>query len=88
MSSRFPSLIVILMIAAVARAEEPCHDVGATATTQPAGRVLRIDADANNLPFTNDKLAGLENRIASIIALQARAEGARVRRGACGARGL
>src|SRR4051794_28435392 len=31
-------------------------------------RLLRISADPNNLPFTNDKLAGFENRIAALIA--------------------
>src|SRR3954465_13878834 len=31
-------------------------------------RLLRISADPNNLPFTNDKLAGFENRIAELIA--------------------
>jgi mxaJ protein len=35
-------------------------------TTQPL--VLRIAADPNNLPFTNDKLQGLENKIAQLIA--------------------
>jgi mxaJ protein len=65
---RMPLIVTLILIsAAAARAEEPCHDPAA-ATTQPAGPVLRIDADPNNLPFTNDKLAGLENRIASIIA--------------------
>jgi mxaJ protein len=30
-------------------------------------RVLRIAADPNNLPFSNEKLEGFENRIASLI---------------------
>lgn len=38
-----------------------------SATTKPA-RVLRICADPNNLPFTNDKLEGFENKIAEILA--------------------
>ena len=36
--------------------------------TQPSKLpTLRIDADANNLPFTSDELIGFENRIAAII---------------------
>jgi quinoprotein dehydrogenase-associated probable ABC transporter substrate-binding protein len=39
-------------------------------------RVLRITADPNNLPFSNDKLEGFENRIADLLAreLNARIE--------------
>jgi mxaJ protein len=36
------------------------------ATTQPL--VLRIAADPNDLPFSNDKLEGFENKIAALIA--------------------
>lgn len=35
---------------------------------QPAKRVLHIAADPNNLPFTNDKGEGFENKIADLIA--------------------
>src|SRR4051812_19656944 len=35
--------------------------------TQPA-RVLHVVADPNNLPFSNDKLEGFENRLAELIA--------------------
>jgi quinoprotein dehydrogenase-associated probable ABC transporter substrate-binding protein len=35
--------------------------------TRPSG-VLRVCADPNNLPFSNDKLEGFENRIADILA--------------------
>src|SRR5215218_8242530 len=34
---------------------------------QPA-RVLRVCADPNNLPFSNQRLEGFENRIASLVA--------------------
>jgi len=41
----------------------------ATTTTRPASaHVLRISADPNNLPFTNDRLEGFENQIAKVIA--------------------
>src|SRR4051794_5656602 len=38
---------------------------GDAAATRP---VLRIAADPNNLPFTNDKCEGFENKIAELIA--------------------
>src|SRR5689334_6861223 len=31
-------------------------------------RVIRITADPNNLPFSNDKLEGFENKIADLLA--------------------
>ena len=45
------------------------------ACAQPA-RVLRVCADPNNLPFSNQRLEGFENRIAAVIgeAVQARLE--------------
>ncbi len=33
-----------------------------------SGRILRVAADPNNLPFSNDRLEGLENRLAALIA--------------------
>ena len=44
-----------------------CAIAIAMATTQPA-RVLHIAADPNNLPFSNDRLEGFENKIAALIA--------------------
>jgi mxaJ protein len=40
----------------------------------PRKPVLRISADPNNLPFSNDKLQGFENRIATILADELGAE--------------
>jgi mxaJ protein len=48
---------------------------GSTAAASPAPeRELRVCADPNNLPFTNDRLEGFENRIAALVArdMQAR----------------
>jgi quinoprotein dehydrogenase-associated probable ABC transporter substrate-binding protein len=65
-------LLVLLALAGVAFAQSPttapadCCDVPTTLPTSQ--RVIRITADANNLPFTNDKLEGVENRIAAILA--------------------
>jgi ABC-type amino acid transport substrate-binding protein len=35
---------------------------------EPRKKVLRVSADPNNLPFTNDKLEGFEDKIAAILA--------------------
>lgn len=40
----------------------------ACAASPPPQRVLRVCADPNNLPFTNDRGEGFENRIVEIIA--------------------
>jgi mxaJ protein len=45
----------------------------AQAAPAPA-RALRVCADPNNLPFTNDRLEGFENRIAALVAREMRAE--------------
>src|SRR3954447_18865598 len=39
-------------------------------TTAPSGEqlVLHIAADPNNLPFSNDRLEGFENKIAQLVA--------------------
>ena len=41
---------------------------------RPGRRVLRIAADPNNLPFTNDRREGFENRIADLLAADLGAE--------------
>lgn len=45
--------------------------ISADAPTEPGPsphRVIRITADPNNLPFTNDRLEGFENKIADLVA--------------------
>jgi mxaJ protein len=66
MCSRFPRLAVLALglagcafLAAPARAAEPAA---------PARAELRFCADPNNLPFSNRRLEGYENRIAEWIA--------------------
>jgi mxaJ protein len=63
------AMVAVALAAAAAPPAEPecCPPAETVSTTRPAQRQLRLDADANNLPFTNDKLAGFENRIAAII---------------------
>jgi mxaJ protein len=48
--------------------------LAAHAGTNSIPRILRITADPNNLPFSNDRLEGFENRIAEIIAQELGAE--------------
>lgn len=64
MSSPFRNAILVTVIlAGTCLAETP--------STQPAHgspRVIRISADPNNLPFSNDKGEGFENRIAELVA--------------------
>ena len=45
-------------------------DASAIAAVEPAAvrRVLRVAADPNNLPFSNEKLEGIENKLASLVA--------------------
>jgi mxaJ protein len=47
-----------------------CAAVLGPACSRPAApaRELRVCADPNNLPFSNDRLEGFENRIASLVA--------------------
>lgn len=39
-----------------------------TESAKPAARVLRVACDPNNLPFSNEKLEGFENKLADLIA--------------------
>jgi quinoprotein dehydrogenase-associated probable ABC transporter substrate-binding protein len=57
-------------------AEAPVDCCGPEPAPAPRGkgRILRISADPNNLPFTNDKLEGFENRIAAILGREMKAD--------------
>src|SRR3954465_14323760 len=55
-------MISILLMAALAGA------------TQAEERILRVAADPENLPFSNDRLEGFENRLAAIVARELNAE--------------
>jgi quinoprotein dehydrogenase-associated probable ABC transporter substrate-binding protein len=56
-------------VAAVA-ADDCCPSLVASAAipVKPLGQVLRITADPNNLPFSNERCEGFENKIAEIVA--------------------
>jgi mxaJ protein len=59
MSSRHLAALACLAVAALGAA---CH------RTPAPGRVLRVCADPNNLPFSNKAGEGFENRIANLLA--------------------
>jgi mxaJ protein len=59
MSSRFPSFLCLLIALPTV-----AHAAPTTQTTP----VLTVAADPNNLPFSNDKGEGFENRLAELIA--------------------
>lgn len=60
-------LVSLVLLAGCAHRQAPPAVSAIAATTQPA-RIIRISADPNNLPFTNDKLEGFENKIAQLVA--------------------
>jgi mxaJ protein len=66
LSRRVGLAVVVTIGAATAGAQ--------TATPSAAPRVLRVCADPNNLPFSNEKREGFENRIAELVAREMKAE--------------
>lgn len=77
MCSRFPDsvatlLVALLVLTVACGGREPA---GAPTDAEPS-RVLRVCADPNNLPFSNRKLEGFENRLVEMLArdLDARVE--------------
>jgi mxaJ protein len=61
---RFVAVIVVAALAGGCASVKP-H---VTASTRQPQRVLHVVADPNNLPFSNDKLEGFENKIAEVVA--------------------
>jgi mxaJ protein len=60
--------------ARIAPKNEARIDDAAPAADASDARVLRVCADPNNLPFSNDRLEGFENRVAEIVARDLHAE--------------
>ena len=71
MSSRFLKLgVILLLFIATSCADHkpsPIATAAAPQFTRPAG-VLRVCADPNNLPFSNERGEGFENKIAELLA--------------------
>jgi mxaJ protein len=64
----------LLPVAALAAALALRAPVPATAQGSSPARVLRVCADPNNLPFSNERQEGFENRIAELVAREMKAE--------------
>jgi mxaJ protein len=56
------------MAIASAIAAGACAATGGPPAPPAGSRVLRVCADPNNLPFSNDRLQGFENKIAGLVA--------------------
>src|SRR5436305_8543933 len=65
-------LAAALSFVAKAQAQDDCcvgkYDAQNAGNGVPFKRVLRVTADPNNLPFSNEKREGFENKIAELIA--------------------
>src|SRR4051812_33300257 len=66
------SALLGLVIACVVWAATPAAEAPASPAAPPPAAaelpVLRVTADPNTLPFTNNRLEGFENRIAELVA--------------------
>ena len=69
MSFRYKIAICSLMVAAVGLSE-----CSATEDNSQSKPILRIAADPNNLPFSNERLEGFENKVAQVVAEELGAE--------------
>jgi mxaJ protein len=56
-----------LVIAACALSGATSRQAASPAGATPPPRTLRVCADPNNLPFSNDRLEGFENRLADLL---------------------
>src|SRR3982751_1605283 len=78
MSSRCHKLACLVSLgAATAFAQNDCcvgMQEAAPGVGVPLKRVLRVTADPNNLPFSNERREGFENKIAELIAKELNAE--------------
>jgi mxaJ protein len=66
---RRPAAASRIVAAAVAMASAACAGAPDAATATTAAP-LRVCADPNNLPFSNDRLEGFENRLADLVAAE------------------
>src|SRR4051812_11114024 len=70
-AQRTLQLCAAFVTVATAFAQDDCcvpKPEGAAQSGPPLKRVLRITADPNNLPFSNERREGFENKIADLIA--------------------
>jgi mxaJ protein len=69
-----PGIVVVALVvifASMAEAQDDCC-IGKQEPPSPAAnkRILRVTADPNNLPFTNERREGFENKLAELIATE------------------
>lgn len=69
-----PLLLCIVTSAATAFAQDDCCVGLQEPPPESAKRILRVTADPNNLPFSNDKREGFENKLAELVAKELGAE--------------
>jgi quinoprotein dehydrogenase-associated probable ABC transporter substrate-binding protein len=67
-------LLTALLGVTTAFAQDDCCVGKQEAAPETAKRILRITADPNNLPFSNERREGFENKIAELIAKELNAE--------------
>ncbi len=58
---------ILLLVGCTSKKDSTIPVAAAQTITRPAG-VLRVCADPNNLPFSNQRLEGFENKIAGLLA--------------------
>lgn len=63
MTSRVAAILPLLALLLAG-----CVGPGEDGAERPAARELRVCADPNNLPFSNRRLEGFENRLAELVA--------------------
>jgi mxaJ protein len=64
----FALLIASLLLSCTGKIEQPKQTQQAQSTAPQPRQHLRVCADPNNLPFSNERLEGFENKIAALIA--------------------
>jgi mxaJ protein len=75
-ASRLLVTASLALAPAFVTAQQSSRSTAASSAAQVTtpGRVLRVCADPNNLPFSNEKQEGFENRIAELVAKEMNAE--------------
>jgi mxaJ protein len=74
MSDSSRILAGLLLLAAILAPAAPAVPDASSPAPAPARRVLRVCADPNNLPFSNRRGEGFENRLAELVAREMGAE--------------
>src|SRR5947209_10816302 len=69
--------VLICMVASAAFGQDDCcapKEEPRPPGAPPSTRILRVTSDPNNLPFSNEKREGFENKLADLIAKELGAE--------------